>query len=410
MQDKPNNSCDGQEPLPGELPPLRTSSRKKRGRKRGRGIYTAIAILLACALVLAVWVNRDNLKPANISEWVQTQMLGIGTGKGYPVHFNTENVMTRNFVSSGKDIFFTSDTAVRAYNSSAKELFNRKHSFSEPVMKVNGNRILVYNLGGTGYQLGNQLNTLLAGNADNKILGGAVCANGRFALLTQADGYCGKLTVYLPNGQVAFSYSFSEYSPTAVAMNASGTHAAVTAVSASNGVLTSVIYELDFNSNKTVKPIASYSDTTFLDICYTDSNGVLAVGDTQTAALSAGGKKLSAYSYGDGELCSWNLQRGGAVLGISKFHNAVAGMLAAVGTDGKQTAVVQVDRAPSSVSRMGQVMAALCGSKIQAYSIAGGGAAGTCSAGTNARAVALRTEKQAYILDVSEVRLEGLKA
>jgi hypothetical protein len=367
MRKKANRTRYEHEYLPGELPPLGSTAKKRKiQKKKPHGIYTAIAILLVCAVVLALWVNRDSLRPENISEWVQTQMLGIGGGDGYPVHFDTENVQTRNFISSGKDIFYTSDTATRAYNTSGKQLFSRKHSFSEPVLKVNGNRVLVYNLGGTGYQLGNQLKTLVSSSTDNKLLGGAVCTNGRFALLTQEDGYCGELTVYLPDNQVAFSYSFSEYAPTAVALNSSGTRAVVTAVGASGGALTGAIYELDFNSNQAVKPVATYSDTAFLDVTYTENGGVLAVGDTQAVALTADGKKANACTYGDGELSAWNLQSSGAVLGISKFHNATEGTLLSVDTSGKQKASAQLSGVPTSVTCSGSTMAALCGSKVTA--------------------------------------------
>lgn len=403
-------------PLPGELPPIGDPERRKEKRrirrerrdgKPPKGIYAAIAILLICAVVMVVWVNRENLQPANISEWVQTQMLGLGKGSGYPVQFSNESVQPRNFVAQDKNVFLTSDTSIQAYNGSAKQLFSRKHSFSDAVMKVSGNRVLVYNLGGTGYRMENQLKTLVSSNTDGKLLGGAVCANGRYALLTQEDGYCGKLTVYLPDGQIAFQYSFSEYYPTAVAMNTAGSHAVVTAVGASSGSLLSVVYELDFNSSKTVKPISTYKDTTFLDVSYTDNGTILAVGDTQTAAMDSSGKNLGSYSYGDAELSAWYLAGGTAVLGLLNFHNATASHLTAIGADGKAIGTANISGSVSSVSCFGSTMAALCGSKVMAFTTAGK-AAGSCSAGNNARAVALRSGNQIFVLDVSAIRLETL--
>lgn len=405
-----------QAPLPGELPPLGDRARRKEKRrirrecrdgKPPKGIYAAIAILLVCAVVMAVWVNRENLKPANISEWIQTQMLGLGKGNGYPVRFNNESVQPRNFVAENKNIFLTSDISIQAYNGSAKQLFSRRHSLTNAVMKVSGNRVLVYNLGGTGYRLENQLKTMVESNTDGKLLGGAVCANGRFALLTQEDGYCGQLTVYQQDGQVAFQYSFSEYYPTAVAMNAEGTRAVMTAVGVSNGALVSAIYELNFNSNHTVKPIAVYKDTTFLDVAYTNSDSILAVGDIQTVALDSSGKALGAYNYGDAELSAWNLRGGTAVLGLLDFHNATVSHLTAVGADGKALGTAKVSGSVSNVTQVDGTMAALCGDKVYAFTTAGK-AAGSCGAGNNARAVALRSSNQVFILDVSEIRMETL--
>ncbi|WOC31669.1 MULTISPECIES: DUF5711 family protein [Caproicibacterium] len=403
-------------PLPGELPPFGDSARRKdkRQRKKARrdgrppkGIYAAIAVLLFCAVGMVLWVNRENLKPANISEWVQTQMLGLSKGSGFPVHLTDENVQPCNFIAANKELFLTSDTAVQAYNSSAKQLFSRKHSLSSAVMKVNGNRVLVYNLGGTGYRLESQLKTLVDSSTDGKLLGGAVCANGRFALLTEEDGYCGQLTVYQQNGQVAYQYSFSEYYPTAVAVNSDGTHAVVTAVGASGGALVSAVYELDFNSNQTVKPAATYADTTFLDVAYT-SFGILAVGDTQTVALDSAGKTLGAYSYGDAQLAAWNLNSSTAVLGLLDFRNATASHLTAVNAQGKVQGSAKVDGSIVSVSQYADVMAVLSSGKVSAFTTSGK-AVGSCSAGSNARAVALRSANQVFLLDVSEIRLETLR-
>ncbi|HCM24786.1 MAG TPA: hypothetical protein DHW78_10745 [Ruminococcaceae bacterium] len=401
--------------LPGELPPIGSQKSQKnwrktvqRSQKPPRGIYTAIIILLICAVVMAVWVNRESLKPENISEWMQTEMLGLGTGNGYPLHLSSENIMPRNFMSAGKNIFLTSDTAIEAYNGSAKQLFSKKHSFSDPVMNVSGNRVLVYNLGGTGYRLENQLKTLVSDSADGKLLGGAVCSNGRYALLTQQDGYCGKLTVYLQNGQTAYEYSFSEYYPTAVALNDSGTQAAVTAVGTSGGEMVSVVYKLDFNSSSLVKPTASYSDTVFLDVAYTDTGGILAVGDKQTAAMDASGKALHAYHYDGGELSAWNLSSGMAVLGLSKFHNAANSSLTAINLNGNLIGSAQVDGTISSVSRFGNKMAALSEGTVHAFTDAGQ-PAGSCSAGSNARAIALRSGNEAFVLEVSEIKLEKLE-
>ncbi|MCH4239637.1 MAG: DUF5711 family protein [Oscillospiraceae bacterium] len=403
--------------LPGELPPIgdtehREKTRRRRQARRAgkppRGIYTAIAVLLTCAVAMVVWVNRENLKPANLSEWVQTQMLGLATGDGYPLKLGSENVKPRNFISSGKNVFLTSDTAVQAYNGSAKQLFSRKHSFAEPMMKVSENRVLIYNLSGTGYQLESPLRTLVNGTADGKLMGGDVCANGRYALLTQQDGYCGKLTVYLPDGQVAYSYSFSEYYPTAVALNSSGTRAVVTASNTKDGELTGVVYELNFSSKTSVKPLAQFDNTFFIDVSYTEQGGILAVGDTQTTALSASGKVLHTYSYGDGELSTWELSKNMAVLGLSSFHNAADSTLAAVSAEGKLLGSVQVKGNISSVSGYGDTtMAALCNKQVLAFT-SGGHAAGSCSADSNARAIALRSGREVYVLEVSEVELQKL--
>ena len=58
-------------------------------------------VLLVAVLALALWVNRDNLTPEKIWNWVQIQVMGDGTGDGYPVSITGSSVAERNFLCHG---------------------------------------------------------------------------------------------------------------------------------------------------------------------------------------------------------------------------------------------------------------------------------------------------------------------
>ncbi len=383
--------------------------RKRRGKKHeGRvpgWIYRIIGILILCVVSMLLWFNRANLTPSNVLEWVSTQVVGMGVGDGYPYSIAGSVISQSNFKSKDKELFLLRDTELTALNSTAKEVISRPHSFSSPVMKVNGPRVFIYNLGGTGYQVESQSKTLIKANTDQNILAGALATNGRFALATQADGYFGCLTAYSEDGKKIFQYWFSDYYPTAVALNPAGTAAIVTGVSAKDGALTSSVYLLNFSNTKTVEPFAVYSENMMVDAAWFPDGTAVAVGDKLTAVINTNSKSKVNYDYQGLQLAAYDVDDGRTVLSLTPYKDAADCKLVVLNNSGQPTAGIALKEGVKSVSLFGDTAAALGRGKVYFYSAATGSAMGSCNAGSDAKAIALCDESSVYILGVSEVRL-----
>jgi len=219
-----------------------------------RWVYRVIAILAVAAIAVLAWFNRTNLAPENVLQWVRTSIVGMGVGDGYPKAISGSNVGARNFLCSGSNIVYASDTSLTVCNTTAKEILSTQHSYSNPLMQVNGIRILLCSIGGKNAQMFTTGGDTVELTTDQNILGAALTAKGRTALITAADGYCGKLTVYDASGKVISHYWFADYFPTAVALNPEGTKAAVTGVSSQEGEIVSAVYIIPLDSDKPVKP------------------------------------------------------------------------------------------------------------------------------------------------------------
>lgn len=166
-------------------PHARRKQKKSTFLKVPRWVYKILLILIICVLGLFVWFNRDNLTPSNVAEWVQDRVVGLGVGDGFPTPITGSSVAAGNFISVNQEAFVVSNTALTVLNSTAKGLVSRQHSFSKPVMRVRNSRVLIYNLGGTGYQIESYSKTAVKTNTDQNILTGDIASNGRYALITQ---------------------------------------------------------------------------------------------------------------------------------------------------------------------------------------------------------------------------------
>lgn len=66
-------------------------------------------------------------------------------------------------------------------------------------------------------------------------------------LATQGEGNASKLTVYLQNGEVQYTYAFYDSYISAVTLSRDGTQGVVSTVSTNNGAMQSVLHLFDFS-------------------------------------------------------------------------------------------------------------------------------------------------------------------
>lgn len=392
----------GKHLLPEEKKPF---SGPFRERRVPRWVYRIIVILALSALAVLAWYNRANLTPENALQWVQGHVVGLGIGDGFPKTISGSSVKPMNFMSADKNIIFASDTALIAYNSTAKELLNQQHSYNSPVLKVNGSRALLYNLGGKSSEVQTIGGSTLKLNTKQNILGGALTSNGRCALLTSADGYCGMMTSYTTAGQVLSYYWFSDYYPTAVALNSDGTKAAVTGVSANNGELTSAVYIIDLSSGKTVQPSAVYTGNMLCAVFWDTDSAVAAVGDTGVSFLNPSSNTKTDISYNGSKLTAYCSDSGRLALGLAPYEGSENQKLLVLDKSGSQILSKQINGKIQSVSLLGQTAAALSDGKLYFQSLSSAADSGSVKdAGSDASAVALKDEGSAYVLGISEIR------
>ncbi len=392
--------------------PARRRRRKRRReeekeRKIPSWVYRVAVVLIVAVTGLVLWVNRDGLTPENMVNWVQERVVGLGIGDGYPVPITGSQVMARNFISENGEITMVSDTHLTTLNSTGKELCSRQHSFSFPVLRLAGGRSLVYNLGGKGYQIETRTKTILRGDADGNILGGAVASNGHYALLTENTDYLGRLTVYTETNEKQYEYSFSSCYPAAAALSTDGSQALVCGVYAEGGAFASSLYLIDLNSSQTVEPAASFPETTPVDAFWYGDGSAAAVGDKLTAVVTPSGSVVQ-YGYGGWLLNSYAGADGITAIGLSPYSNAASGKLVLLDSSGSEKRSIPLSGEPDAVSLSGNTVAVLVDGIVYAYSIADGVLFAQAEAGEDAVSIALANESSVYILGVSEIRTASL--
>lgn len=363
---------------------------------------------MVCVLFLVVWLNRENLAPDRVVGWIEDQFLGMSVGEGYPTPVVGSKVIDGNVQMMEGDLAVVSDTSLVVLNGTAKEIANRQHSFGSPVLKVGGGNAMLYNLGGKGIQLESKSKSLYKATLSNNVLAGAVSAKGVYAVATESKGYMCELAVYSNKyskkmqDDLLYQYYFSEYLITDIEMSSDGKTAAAVGVTAKNGAIQSAVYLFAFDKEEPAL-FVEIKDNMLMDVEFLTNGSLAVVGDKGMAVVTASGDKKET-SFGAKTLVTYSVsQNGGVALALSGTSDGRDCELLVVDEGGNEKARVQTGDKIISVDYRGNVIAALHGGQIDAYTL-NGKIKGTAQAGADAKVIKLSSEQNAYVLGISEIR------
>lgn len=378
------------------------AEKNKKAWQAPKAFYRAAVVLLVAILGLALWVNRDNLTPQKIWNWIQVQVTGDGTGDGFPVSITGSQVTEGNFLSADGSVVALSDTSLTIVGASGKEVLSLRHSFNQPILEAASGQYLLYNQDSTGYMVVSGMEKKLERSTKQNILAGAVAPNGRFALATEGEDGASTMTVYLATGEEQFTYQFAQDYITALALNADGTWAMVCTASSQGGELVSKITVFDLNQ---ATPAGEYeSRGNLLLDAYWGSNGILyAVGDVSLVRARSSELAFSEYDYEGRTPTALQFADGQTYLSISAYeHAGPCTLLVFRGLD--DPVEIQVEERAQALSVSGGSVGALVGQELILYDSSTGKELVRGDAGSDAKGIALASESVAYVLGVSEIR------
>lgn len=408
QDEEPEAQVEYEDVFSGEEPEdERQLEKKKELRQLPKAVYAVSLALLAVVLGLSLWMNREYLTWENIRESVRLQVKGEEIGDGFPVPITGANVYEGNFLSYDGGVVALSNTALTAVNSTGTEKFSVRHNMSEPVLRWAGNRYLLFNSGSKGYMTLSGGRVQAEGAAEMDILAGGICNNGRFALGMESNYGASRLEVYMADGSLQYEYPFSEDYITAIAMNYDGTHGAVCTARGEKGEMVSRLTVFDFNQEE---PVAQFETrgNMLLAAYWSESGAIYGVGDAALVCGRSGDYQFSEYDYQGRQLTAFGLSSGRAFLSISAYeHGGASTLLVFNGAEDlgeKNPLRAELEGRVEDISVFGGTVGVLLGGQAVFLDYVTGVELGRTQAGDDAKAIALGSERRAYILGVSEIR------
>lgn len=376
--------------------------RTKISKRAVKRILICTAVIIVFGLIVFAVANRDSLTPERISRFITYDVLG-SRDTGFPVELSGSEVKEGNFLYDG-DISYVSDTTYVGLNSRGNEIAYSPITFANSVLKSKGDKVLIYNLGGGGYVTGDKKQLNKTRELKTDIFTGDIARNGKYCLVTKADGYLSKLTVYDADNQKVFAYSFADYYITAVALNEDGSGCVACGLTGKEGSLSSICYVLNFLKKE---PVSTYSldDNNIYAIKYLNSNIACMVGSNSSYTLHINKGQLNQLDYNQMQLTAFDINEDTDtfVLSLSRSGDGRKCSIEYVDRDAQVISVNDTNRAVESISLYKDRVAVLDNNVCYLYDTQGNGL-GKADTGNGSLKIVLESADSGYVLGMNELR------
>lgn len=385
-----------------EVPEELTTKKKKRKLNRKR-ILIAVAIVLLISLAVFMFVNADVISIDSIGNFFKYGLFNQDSDEGFPIEVQGENISSGNFDAFGQYLVYVSDSKIATVNSYGRTVYTSSMALSTPVLTTSKDYIMVYNLGGTGFEIDVLDKNIYSSTAENKIIVADVSDSGAYALVTQSDGYLSKLYVYNKDNEQIFAYSYADYYITGVSVNSAGTMAAVSGISALDGVEISAVYVHDFTSADPVV-FQEFQGDFIYDVSYLSDSVICAIGSTSAYGIKTRSGDVETTSYEGKTLTAYDINTDTDTFSISLSRSGDGRNcdIYSFNSSGKLSNQFSTDLRVISLSTYKNRVSALSSDTVYLYS-KDGGLISEKEAGLDTHAIAMYTGSDAYILSSSKI-------
>ncbi len=150
--------------------------------------------------------NPNAMKYRDIDETNSADNVQYRTGVASDVKLTFEGASKAQFVTYGEGFVCAKTNYICYINKFGEIEWEKNVSIIEPILKCEGEYILLAQRDGTKFVLYRDSEEIYFKNTDDNILTANVSANGDVVLVTDKNGYKGAVNVYNKRGDVAFSW------------------------------------------------------------------------------------------------------------------------------------------------------------------------------------------------------------
>ena len=376
---------------------------KQQFAKKLKIIAGIILVAILAVIVVSFW---SVISPDKVTNNMKNELTQTNKSQGFPTAIVGTNIDESNFKLWDTKCAYTSDTSLILLNRNATKQVEKQISYATPILKTSGQYTITFNLGGKGFMIDTPTQEVYKSNSTDKeqnILTDAdINEQGVYALLTQSSEYLSKLTVYNQDNTQKYAYYFSQHYATSVSLNKSGDCAIVSGVTADNGTMQTVVYVLDFSSEKP-REIVKMGSNLPLEVSYLDNNKMLLVGDTQTVLFTNNDDK-SVCDYKNLDLTAYFIDKNnGATVSLSRTGDKRNCNVIYISDNGNINDAIKTDLSVTDIAMYGRKTSLLSNGRIYVYD-KNNNFVKDVDAGVDAKAICMLSEVQTYVLGVSEIR------
>lgn len=340
---------------------------KLRITDRSKKILTIVlAVAVVILIVMTAAQKLGNMTVSTFTADVKTYFMSLGSGDGYPYEISAGKV--KNITVNNSNLNLLLDDKTISLTSSAKEIMQKSHTYSNPVMKSKGSKMIVFDLDSGKFRVQRGSDTVIEKSLDKNIMAAAIGSKGNYAVATYGKDAQSVLTVYNKNGKEKFAWNFSDERITDIDLSPNGKYAAVAAIKALNGEISSKLYVFNLSKADEYAACFDYGGTTLLKVNYIKGNNIVAVGDNLKSYIKNNTNRQDDLKFNSDKLHNYCVsQDGSSVLALSKYGSSSLSTLSFYNSSNKERFTVDFDKEIRSVDTDGKYVAVLFDSEVKTF-------------------------------------------
>ncbi len=302
---------------------IAAARRKKQSNIRRRRTKSALRVtaIALCAALLASVVSATTFK--DIGDFFN----GLFSKGSYPSELSSSQPRQVEKVSGGYAV--TCESEVLVFNNAGARLQTIAPGYTELGSAADGNKILVYSIGGREAALFNRTTKLYDIATNYDIISGTVGASRCAALITESERYTAELVVFSASGKEILHWYCADNYPYAAFFDADASHVAVCSLYISNGVASSCITVLDVSSGNEAEVVSV--ECVAVRVLLSNTK-MLVIGDTESLAINSAGETVASFDYDGDALIGVEVTSGGRVA-VALGDNQLPGINRVIITD-----------------------------------------------------------------------------
>ena len=240
----------------------------------------------------------------------------------------------------GSDVLVVSDIGVMLMSGSGREMLTAQHGCANPAVAVCSDRFVVFDRGGTRWELYSDEGLIRSGAAPYDIIDAAVGSNGAMALVTSSKSYHNEVHYFDSSGDETYVWYSADNYIYKVGMRSNGK--AFTALGMNSDGGESSVTAFVFDPGSKEEPLkAPLGGNIFYYVSYKGSNVAL-IGASSVVTLDGDGAVAYEYSYEGMALRGYSNTSDRTVLVLSKYGVGRDNVVVSLDDDGEEAAKADV--------------------------------------------------------------------
>lgn len=345
---------------------------KQRNKKLAKKIIKIIRIpIVIIAVLSALFLSArllGNVAMSNVTDTVREIKTTFTKGEGYP--YSLDAFGFREATAIGGKPLVVFDDSTKVLSSSAHENFSMQLGSSDSKVISKNGRALIYSNTSNEVVLQSRTEKLGSIEEGGTVVAAQLSGNGCIATSYTSDEYQSVLSVYDRYFEKTFQWNCSQERISSIGLSKNGKSLAVAAVGAENAEIYTRLLLFNIGSSQPVADLM-YRGTLFLNVIYTDSNKIIAVGDNKTVVLDKKGDTVDELVYSENSINSVSSDDSGNTVICYEEFGGSKNAVVRYSKKGEKTFSLTLDSAPECVAVNGGKTAASNGSEIVVYSSSG---------------------------------------